>query len=61
MEAMMIISQRSADSPATRQSTMHPGTIPRAEDRVSRIEALLEEALDDSFPASDPLSSLRFD
>lgn len=31
------------------------------EDPAARLEALLSEALDDTFPASDPISSLRFD
>ena len=56
----MIVSRWLADT-AIRQPVIHPDVVARAEEQVPRIQLLLEEALDDSFPASDPLSSLRFD
>ena len=58
----MIVSQRLTDTIAAQQSGVRSGSTPWiVEEHVSRTEVLLEEALDDSFPASDPLSSLRFD
>ena len=35
--------------------------IPDREEETLWIDRLLNEALDESFPASDPISSLKFD
>ncbi|MGC1304298.1 MAG: hypothetical protein WA840_18180 [Caulobacteraceae bacterium] len=37
----------------------HPETIAHEDSLPQRMDALLDEALEESFPASDPISSMR--